>query len=250
MSSAESTGAPAVIVAQVHPSASSLQSLVGADGMLACTAGTGLLPFCDHAVAAWRALEEGAVAPSPLASKSIRSVVSLMRTVVLSRSGGREWCEISTAPAQAAEAFLWLYPDAKIACVYCHVSALTGGSSSRQLDQPGAPNTGLRIWIKDDDLSRCRYWAESAASMLAFEEKYPANCRRFRYEDVMRDPKSALLDLRSFFGFPCPAANAPPLAAAKTHHLANTDAVPAGAEVPPEVWREVTRLLSALDYVS
>jgi hypothetical protein len=247
MSTADGAGAPALIVAQAHPATSFLQALVAADGTLACTAGSGLLPFCDRAVVAWREVEGGTGAPSPLAAKSVRSVVSQMRAVVLARSGCREWCEISTAPAQAAEAFLGLYPDARIACVYCHVSALTG--LRRRDTRPSVPAANSLIRIKEDDLSRSAYWAGSAASMLALEEKFPGNCRRFRHEDIVRDPRLALAGLRSFFGLPGTSADDLPLPEAEPDDRDATAGLATG-KLPVPVRREVARLLSVLDYVS
>jgi|HubBroStandDraft_1064217.scaffolds.fasta_scaffold45077_2 hypothetical protein len=246
---------PLLIVAQAHPAARYLRSLISADGTLACTEGAGLLPLCDRAVTAWRLVEGRPGPPSALAIRSVRSLVSTMRVVVLSRFGGQEWCEISTASAQAAETFLCLYPHARIACLYCHVSGITDAQA-----RPGGPPAtiaesvnGSRIWLKDDELSRCNYWVLSAHAMLAFEQRFAANCRRFRYEDFIDRPHSSLAELQEFFelpGRPRPADGESDLAVPIPDYRPDDQAHPDTRpdELPPELSDEVQRLLAVLDY--
>ncbi len=249
---------PLLVVAQAHPAAGFLRSLMAADGTVACTESTGLLPLCDRAVLAWRLAEGRSGPPSALAVKSLRSMISMMRAVVLARLGGQQWCEISTASVQAAEAFLCLYPEARIACLYCHVTALTGtpdrsGRPGRP-DRPGqATLLGQKIWLGADELSRASYWTVSAAAMLAFEQKYPANCQRFRYEDFIERPRSSLSELRAFFCLPgqSPGQREPWPLASESWPGAGTG--PSGTaiqrkELPPELHGEVERILAALDY--
>jgi hypothetical protein len=247
---------PLLVVAQAHPAAGYLRSLIAGDGTVACTESTGLLPLCDRAVTAWKLVEGRSGPSSALAAKSIRSMISVMRAVVLSRLGGQEWCEISTASVQAAEAFLCLYPAAKIACLYCHVSALTGEPAER--DRQAANDDAFRgpkIWLGADVLSRTSYWTISAAAMLDFQHKHPDKCQSFRYEDFIDQPRAALLDLRAFFGLPSPAAGRAEPAGLVTDTWSGGTR-PAGPpsttidrkELPQYLLDEVERILTALDY--
>lgn len=49
-------------------------------------------------------------------------------------------------------------------------------------------------------LALARFWADNAAMSLAVEERFPGNCHRVRYEDLVADPEQTADQIFSFLG--------------------------------------------------
>jgi hypothetical protein len=108
-----------IVLASAYSGAGWLRTLLDGHPDLACASGTGILPLCQQAMAAWRSADgRAARSPSLLAVTATRALASTIITSVLAREGKRRWCEVATTSAQAAEAFLRLYPATKFLCVY------------------------------------------------------------------------------------------------------------------------------------
>ena len=51
-------------------------------------------------------------------------------------------------------------------------------------------------------LALAKYWADHAAAILAVEERFPRNCHRVRYEDLVADPDAVAAGIFEFLGLP------------------------------------------------
>src|SRR5262245_61109457 len=57
-------------------------------------------------------------------------------------------------------------------------------------------------------MALARYWADNVTAILAAEERFPASCRRVRYEDLVADPEAVAGDIFEFCGLaPAPGVS-------------------------------------------
>lgn len=247
---------PVIVLTYAHAGGARLQALLSAHPALTCTAGTGLLPACSQAVAAWRQAEgrpEGVL--SPLAASSVRTLAASLMTAVLARSGKSRWCETVAAERSAAEAFLALFPAAQFLClhrscqdvIYATLRAspwgLAGpGFAAYTAAYPGSTVAALAAW-----------WAGHARPMLAFEQDHPHACLRVRYEDLAEDPARIERDVLEFLGLDEQVPGLPEPPGNDGPALAGADAPGCGADLPAEqipspLLAQVSNLHSRLGY--
>jgi hypothetical protein len=238
-----------------HAGGERLRALLARYPDLACTVGTGILPLCNQAAAAWRAVDGRSDGPpSRLAETSTRTLVASMITALLVRHGKRRWCEVATAAPDAAEAFTRLFPGARMVCLHracpdvvaVGVKASQGGlagfeHTSLSSAHPGSVAAGLTA-----------SWAARTTSLLAFEEAYPGICRRVRYEDLAA---GSLTSLSGFLGLAAPEAGTGPAAwlddetADPAHGSAGMDSVGFPAwQLPPALLERANSLMEKLGY--
>lgn len=184
---------PVVVLAYSYSGAARIQRLLARCPALACTCGTGLLPACAQAAAAWRQVDNRAGPLSSLATSSIRALASSMISVILAEAGKPRWCEVCFSPPSAGEAFLELYPQTQFLCLHrsCPDVVRAGLGAN-----PGAGHTAIAA-----------YWAERTGSLLRFRETHPAACRQIRYEDLADHPDQETRETFAFLGLgePSPA---------------------------------------------
>jgi hypothetical protein len=244
--------AAVIILTYTHAGGEQLGSLLARQPDLACTTGTGILPLCEQAAAAWRAVD-GRLSgpPSRLAETSTRALAMSMITTMLARQGKRRWCEIATAAPDAAATFLRLFPGTRIVCLHraCPDVVRTAlHASPWGLAGPGyAPFTSA--YPGSTTAALTSYWATHTTSLLSFEQAHPGICHRVRYEDLAADSLSSLSDfLKLQDPGPDPAAWLHDEAADPSRNAAGPDAdFPAG-QVPPSLLERANSLMEKLGY--
>lgn len=181
---------PVIVVTYAHAGAELLRDALSADPSLACTSGTGVLPLCQAALATWRAVEaRDAPAPSALAIRSVRALVSTMITTITVGVGASRWCETSHAAPDAAEAFLKVFPSAVFVCLHRRLAGVLadglkaypwglGGSPFWPFAGPHPGNNTATITA---------YWAECTEQLLDFEDRHHDRCLRVTYENLATD---------------------------------------------------------------
>lgn len=193
---------PIVVLAYAYSGAPRIHRLLSSSPFLACTWGTGLLPLCAQAAAAWQRIDNRDGPPSSLALSCIRALASSMITVVLAGTGKSRWCEISFSPPAAAETFLQLYPGAKFVCP--HRSCPDVIRAGIEANPWGLAGSGLgqftAAYPGNSAAAIAAYWAECTESMLRFQQAYPAACIQVRYEDLAGCPDQEAGDLFAFLG--------------------------------------------------
>jgi hypothetical protein len=174
---------------------------------LACTSGTGILPLCEQAHAAWRNADgRPGQLPSALAISSTRALTDVIITSILAREGKRRWCETCTALPDVAETFLRLYPGTRFVCLYrsCGqvIRAALDASPWGIADPVLAPF--IRIHPASTVAAVSAYWVAHTASLLAFERSHPQAALRIRFEDLAVAEQQAGRAVATFLdaGFP------------------------------------------------
>ena len=204
---AGAAGAPVIVLTYPHGGTERLWSLLTGHPGLACTAGTGVLPLCEQAAATWRAVDGGTgTRLSPLAASSIRAMTTAVIATVLARDGGRRWCEFATAAPRSAEAFLQIYPQARVLCLH---RSCTGFIQDAVRASPWglagpeyAPFTAAYPASTPAALTAC--WTAATTPLIEFEEAHPDACMRVRREDLTDGAYPA--GLLAFLGLEAPRA--------------------------------------------
>lgn len=212
---------PIIVLSYPHAGVGLLRDALAAHPGLACTAGTGVLPLCQSALATWQAIEDRN-APSALAVRSVRALLAEMVTVALARIGGTRWCEIAFAPPEAAETFLLIVPTATFVCLHRALpSVIEEALRTYPFGLGGTPFWGFAGPHPGNNAATiAAYWAANAESLLDFEDRHPDRTIRARYEDVAADA-ARVADLVCSFagqagarqqlpGMPRPPASAAP----------------------------------------
>lgn len=194
---------PVVVLTYGYSGGQLLQALLDSQPELACTAGTGVLPACAYAAAAWRQADGRPEAPlSALAVTSIRRLAIQMITVIAARTGRRRWCETAAADPSMAGTFLRLFPATRFVCLhraYPDLSSALLQASPWGLSGPMfAPYVSVHPFSTAAALAD--WWAGHAGPLLEFEQNHPEACLRVRFEDLASDPGSVLQNLQSFLG--------------------------------------------------
>jgi hypothetical protein len=193
---------PVIVLAYAYSGVDRLGHLLAGSADLACTSGTGLLPLCAEAAGTWQRVDGHAGPLSPLAASSIRALASNMITVIMARSGGSRWCEISFASAGIAETFLQLYPTARFLC--WHRDGQDVIRAGVQANPWGLDGRGLAPFVAafpgSSAAAMAAYWVERADGLLRFEKTHPDHCRQVRYEDLIRHPDRTTTEIAAFLG--------------------------------------------------
>jgi Sulfotransferase family len=180
---------PVIVLTYAHAGAEELQRALSASKSLACTSGTGLLPLCQAAITVWQQAESRD-APSPLAVKSVRTLLSTITAVIQAREGAARLCETAIATPAAAAAFARVFPDATFVCLHrCFPGVLTSGLSAYPFglgNSPFWPYSGPHPG--NNIATIAAYWAARAQALLDFEADHAGSSCRVRYEDLTADP--------------------------------------------------------------
>jgi hypothetical protein len=190
-----------VVLATAYSGAARLRPLLERLPDLAFTSGTGILPLCEQALAAWRKADgRPGQPPSALAISSTRALAGVIITSVLAREGKRRWCEASTSMPETGEAFLRLYPAARFVCLYrsCTgvIRAALDANPWGMADPVLAPFT--RAHPASTAAALASYWAAHTAGLLAFEQSHPQAVLRVRLEDLFEDEQRTSAAVTSF----------------------------------------------------
>jgi hypothetical protein len=205
--------APVIVLATAYSGVGRLRVLLERLPDLAFTSGTGIVPLCEQALAAWRNADARAGRPpAALAVSSTRALASVMITAVLAREGKRRWCETCTAMPDAAEAFLRLYPTTKFICLYrsCGdvIRAALDASPWGMADPALTPFT--RAHPASTAAALAAYWTAHTGGLLAFEKSHPQAVLRVRLEDLVTARQDTARAVTSFLGADDPHAGTAP----------------------------------------
>ena len=243
--------APVIVLTTVHSGAQKLLPLLNEMAGLACTSGTGLIPLCAEAAQTWQRAEARPGSMSSLAIASIRAMASSVITTILVRKGKQRWCEISTAPPSATEAFLRAFPGTRVLClhrscpdvIYNAIHATGWGLASPVI----APF--IAAHPASSAASVGAYWAARTEELLTFEAAHPGACHRFRFEDLAERPET-IEEMLAFLGA---VRETPPRFPMQAQDHIARSGMPDGIllpveQIPPPLLDEINRLMTKLSY--
>jgi hypothetical protein len=128
--------------------------------------------------------------------------MDLMIGPYLARRGKKRYCDKNLGTALYADLLLSVYPEAKFICLHRHPMDVI--ASGIEACPWGLANYGFEPYVAgapgNSVLALARYWADHAAAIVAVEDKYPGNCHRVRYEDLVEDPEGVMQEIYSFIG--------------------------------------------------
>jgi hypothetical protein len=202
-----------VVLTYAHAGGARLQALLADRLGFACTSGTGILPLCHQAAAAWRHAEDrpADAVLTPIAATSIRSLVAMMATTITARIGRPRWCETTTVQRDVAETFLSLFPRTRFICLHRACDGVIGAALAARpwgLSGPAfAPY--VAAYPASTVAALTAYWAAHAGPLLAFEAAFPEACQRVRFEDLDAEAGGGVDSLADFLGHSGPLRAAP-----------------------------------------
>lgn len=199
----EDTRTPVILLSYPHSGATLVQEALTAGADLACTSGTGILPMCELIAAVWAGIEGDSGPPmSQLARSAARSLVSAQLSCLLAQTGRRRWCELATAPPDAARAFLQLFPAADVVCVH---RTCTGLITQAVRDRPwglGPDLTPFTLHHPGNTVAAlASFWLAATEGLLDLEAAEPGHVQRIRYEDLAGN-QHTLADMRARLRLP------------------------------------------------
>jgi hypothetical protein len=192
-----------IVLASPYSGAGQLRLLLNGHPDLACTSGSGILPLCEQAMAAWRYVAgQAARSPAPPAVTATRALVTSIITSLLAREGKWRWCEIAAANTQVADTFLQLYPGTKFLCLYraCPdvVRATLNANPWGIADATFAPFTAA--FPASTVAALTASWVAHTGPLLSFEQSHPQACLRIRSEDLTAARSETAGRITSFLG--------------------------------------------------
>ena len=195
-------GGPVIMLTYAHSGAMNLMQALSMSRSLACTAGTGLLPLCAAAAATWQRVENRGAPASPLALKSIRTLVGMMTAVIQAGAGAPRWCETAFVAPAAAETFLRIFPDTAFLCLHRSLPGVLAEAATAYPwglgGSPFWPHSAGHPGNNAETIGS--YWAACAGQLLDFEVDHPSSCLRVRYEDILADPHRRLDEIFAHIG--------------------------------------------------
>jgi hypothetical protein len=247
--------APVVVLGYPQGGAGTLQRLLSSYETLACTTGTGVLPLCEAAAAAWRHVENGDGPLSSLAVASIRAMTTGLITAALAGTGKMRWCETAFAPPRCAEIFLRAHPSTRFICLHrsC-LDVVQAAVRANPWGLAGSPFEPFAISYPGNAVAAiAACWAASTEPLLEFEQAHPDTCLRVRYEDLTGQPDRARAEIASFLSLEedDPATRYPmaadPHSAPAEDHADGEAQIPLG-RIPQPVTTLVSQLMDRLGY--
>jgi Sulfotransferase family/SCP-2 sterol transfer family len=191
---------PVFVLCNGRSGSTLLRFLLDAHPDLACPPETNMPALCGQLATMW-SLIEGAPLPAnrgdeqleipEAAVAGVRKTMDLMTGSYLARRGKKRYCDKSLGTARFAKLLLRIYPEARFVCLYRHpmdviasgLEACPWGLSGYGFDPYITSTPGNAVF------ALARFWADSAAAILAVEEQFPDRCVRVRYEDLVADPE-------------------------------------------------------------
>jgi hypothetical protein len=190
-----------------------LRFLLDAHPDLACPPETKLPEVLARVSTLWSGMEafslsadggNGTAGNPGTAVAGIRHTMDLMIGPYLARRGKKRYCDKNLGTAFYADMLLGVYPEAKFICLHRHPMDVI--ASGIEACPWGLANYGFESYVAgapgNSVLALARYWADHAAAILAVEEKFPGNCHRVRYEDLVADPDAVAGGIFEFLGLP------------------------------------------------
>jgi hypothetical protein len=134
----------------------------------------------------------------------IRHTTDLIVGPYLTRRGKSRYCDKNLGTEVYADVLLNVFPEAKFICLYRHPMDVI--ASGIEACPWGLANYGFEPYVAgapgNSVLALARYWTDHTAAILAVQDKYPQNCHRVRYEDLVDDPDTVTDKIFEFLGLP------------------------------------------------
>ncbi len=188
-----------------------LRFLLDAHPDLACPPETNLPVLCGQLATVWSLIEGAPLSanrgdePPVIPDAAIAGVRETMDRMVgsyLERRGKKRYCDKSLGTARQAELLLRIYPGAKFICLYRHPMDVI--ASGMEACPWGLNGYGFEPYIAQSPgnavFALARFWVDNTAQTLAAEEKFPDQCVRVRYEDLVTDPEATAARVLEFLG--------------------------------------------------
>jgi hypothetical protein len=202
---------PVFVLCMARSGSTLLRFLLDAHPELACPPETGLPALCGQLAVVWSLIEGAPLsanrgdAPPQVpdaAIAGIRRMLDEMTEGYLARRGKKRFCDKSLGSALTAGLLLRIYPEARYVCLYRHpmdmirsgLDACPWGLNGYGFDEYGGSSPGNTV------LALARYWLDHATAIAAFEEQYPDQCHRVRYEDLAIAPEEVAAELFDCLG--------------------------------------------------
>jgi len=207
---------PVFVLCNGRSGSTLLRFLLDAHPDLACPPETNLPGLCVQLATVWSLIEGAPLSanrgdePPVIPDAAIAGVRETMDRMVgsyLIRRGKKRYCDKSLGTAGLAELLLRVYPEAKFICLYRHpmdviasgLEACPFGLNGYGFDHYIATTPGNAV------LSLARFWVENTTDILAAEERFPDQCIRVRYEDLVTDTEETVAKIFTFLGaYPYP----------------------------------------------
>lgn len=207
------TADPVFVLCSGRSGSTLLRFLLDAHPELACPPETRLAAMCAQMASVWSQfagsplLAERGSGPPPIPSAAltgIRQTMSQMIAPYLAGRGKRRYCDKSLGTAEHADVLRALFPGVKFLCLYRHPMDVI--ASGIEACPWGLNGFGFDTYAdrspRNMVLALARYWADSAALIMAVERRFPECSYRVRYEDLIADPEAVSEGIFRFLGVP------------------------------------------------
>jgi hypothetical protein len=202
---------PVFVLCNGRSGSTLLRFLLDAHPELACPPETNLPGLCVQLATVWSLIEGAPLSanrgdePPEVPEAAIVGVRETMDRMVgsyLARRGKKRYCDKSLGTARYAPLLARVYPRAQFVCVYRHpmdviasgLEACPWGLNGYGFDPYIAATPGNAV------MALANFWADNVRETLAAEERFPAQCFRLRYEDLVADPEATAAELFAFLG--------------------------------------------------
>jgi len=120
----------------------------------------------------------------------------------LARRGKKRYCDKSLGTARYAPLLARVYSQARFVCMYRHpMDVIASGAEACPW---GLNGYGFEPYIAATPgnvvMALANFWADNVAVTLAAEERFPDQCFRLRYEDLVANPEAVMAELFAFLG--------------------------------------------------
>lgn len=205
-------GDPIFVLCNGRSGSTLLRFLLDAHPDLACPPETNLPALCAQLATVWSLIEGAPLSSNrgdeppeipDTAISGIRDTMDRMTRSYLLRRGKKRYCDKSLNTARFTDLLLRVYPNAKFICLYRHpmdviasgLEACPFGLNGYGFDQYIATTPGNAV------VALARFWVDNVTETLAAEERFPDQCIRIRYEDLVADPEGTAARIFEFVGF-------------------------------------------------
>jgi Sulfotransferase family len=203
--------APIFILCAGRSGSTLLRFLLDAHPEVACPPETKLSGLCTQLTAAWALFDRVTVSangaherpgPSETVIDGVRQTLDSMLVPYLERRGKTRYCDKSLGSAAHATLLQRIFPDVKFLCLYRHpmdlinsgMEACPWGLAGYGFDSYGAADPGNSV------LALAKFWADHASKIAGVEDRFPDQCHRVRYEDLVLDPEGEAARIFEFLG--------------------------------------------------
>src|SRR5215831_19033681 len=202
---------PVFVLCNGRSGSTLLRFLLDAHPELACPPETNLPGLCVQLATVWSLIEGAPLSanrgdePPEIPEAAIAGVRHTMDRMVgsyLARRGKKRYCDKSLGTARYAPLLARVYSQARFVCMYRHpMDVIASGAEACPW---GLNGYGFEPYIAATPgnvvMALANFWADNVAVTLAAEERFPDQCFRLRYEDLVANPEAVMAELFAFLG--------------------------------------------------